>query len=307
MGLALFTACLGWGLRTSTRADDPPCIYLAAGSSTSVWFPICTAVSEALSPVIPATAEVTGGGLENCIRVGNGDMGFGVVNANAAFQGANGLWPFDRPYDISAVANLYLCTVQIVVWADSDIDTIADLKGKKVVLGQAGSSLAMAARQLLQEYGIAPEDLRGVEMSYQEGAMAMRDGNCDAMIVIMPAPNSSIVDLTLAHPIRLLNLDKAEEIAKKYSYFSATRFTPSAYYSNLEAGEIHSLELGSTLIVWNHVPEGQVYAMLCAIFNNLDTIGGVHATAKQITLQGARQVPIPLHPEAQKFYAERDG
>jgi hypothetical protein len=282
-------------------------ILIASGTSTSQWYPLSAGICHYITEY-DAVAQVTSGGIENGTLVGQLDMGFGLINSNAAYSAKNGAWPYAETYDISAVAQLYTCAVQIVVFDDSDITSVEDLRGRRVVLSPAGSSLYMAALDILAAYGISEQDLHGVKMSYSEGVTAMRDGHCDAMIVIMPMPNSSITELALVKDVRLLPIDRARELADTYPYFTCDTIAADYYGPTDTASNdlLPTVRLGVTLIVNNQVPDGQVEAVLQSIFDHQEQLGAIQAVAKEIDLQRARQTPIALHPAAEAFYAQRE-
>lgn len=281
-------------------------ILIASGTSTSQWYPISADICSYITD-ISAEAQVTSGGIENGTLVGQQDMEFGFINSNAAYAARNGLWPYTQRYDVSAVAELYTCAVQIVVFDNSDIQTVQDLRGKRVVLSPPGSSLYMAALDILAAYGLNESAINGVQMSYSEGVIAMRDGHCDAMIVIMPMPNSSITELSLVRDVRLLPIDKAAELAERYSYFRADVIPADTYSStDVSAEAIPTVRLGVTLIAGGLVSDSHVYAVLTSIFDHLPQLGEIQAVAKEITLENAALTSIPLHPAAQRFYAAHD-
>ena len=143
-------------------------------------------------------------------------------------------------------------------------------------------------------------------MSYSEGVIAMRDGHCDAMIVIMPMPNSSITELSLVRDVRLLPIDKAAELAEQYPYFRADAI-PADTYSQPDVSEapIPTVRLGVMLITGSQVADSHVDAVLTSIFDHLPQLGEIQAVARGITLDNAALTPIPLHPAAQRFYASR--
>lgn len=280
-------------------------VLVASGTSTSQWYPISAGICSYITD-ISAEAQVTSGGIENGTLVGRQDMEFGFINSNAAYAARNGLWPYTQCYDVSAVAELYTCAVQIVVFDDSGIRKVQDLRGKRVVLSPPGSSLYMAALDILAAYGLDESTVSGVQMSYSEGVIAMRDGHCDAMIVIMPMPNSSITELSLVRDVRLLPIDKAAELAEQYPYFRADTIPADTYsQSDVSEAPIPTVRLGVMLITGSQVADNHVDAVLISIFDHLPQLGEIQAIAKGITLDNAALTPIPLHPAAQRFYASR--
>jgi len=298
LALLLLTAC------APSDSADSEVLQIAAGTSTSQWYPIAAGICSYIDS-FEAVAEVTSGGVEDGFIVGKQDMNFGFINSNAAYSARHGLWPYEEAYDVSAVALLYTCAVQIVVFEDSGIRTVDDLRGKRIILSPPGSSLYMAAVEILGEYDITEDDIDGVQMSYSEGVIAMRDGHCDAMIVIMPMPHSSITELSLVRDVRLIPIDKAALLAEKYPYFDADTVDLSVYpQSSLASSPVETVRLGVMLIANGATDDAQVEAVLQSIFDHKEQLGEIQAVAKGISLANAVNVPIPLHPAAERFYAQ---
>ncbi len=282
-------------------------IIIATGGTSGAWYPIGVGIAEVLTGVdngISATGEVTNGGIENGRRIAKNEIAFAFVNNDAGYFALNGEGPYEEAYDVAAVASLYPSTMQIAVFADSDIHKIEDLKGKKVVVGPPASSSAIMSWNVLAEYGITENDIEGLTLSFAEGAQAMKDGHADSLIVVSAHPNSALTELALTNDIRLLQVEgqSRDSVLSKHGYYD--KFViPGGTYSTISE-DINTLSLGTMLIANKSVSEELVYQFVKGLYENLDQLEGVHAMAKNIKLDHAATVPIPLHPGAERYYKE---
>lgn len=292
----------------SVSTDNKPMdIVIATAGTSGAWYPIGTGMAEILSELdnnITATGEVTNGGIENVRIIGKDVETLGFVNNDAAYFGLNGQEPFEEKHNILGVAHLYPSTMQIAVLANSGINTVEDLIGKKVVVGPPASSSAVMSWNVFGEYGIGEDDIQGLTLSFAEGAEAMKDGHADALIVVSAHPNSAITELSFTKDVKLLEIspEMQEKVSSKYEYYG--KFTiPAGTYTNIDEN-ISTLSLGTMIIANENTSDEIVYEFVKGIYENLDQLSGVHAMAKQIAIEHAAGVPIPLHPGAEKYFKE---
>ena len=119
------------------------------------------------------------------------------------------------------VAALYMEAVQIVT-TNPSIKTVADLKGKKVSVGAAGSGTYFNAIDALEIYGLKESDISPVYQSFGDSTESLKDGKIDAAFVVAGAPNTSIVDLATATSVYLVGFDKehADSLLAASPYYS---------------------------------------------------------------------------------------
>lgn len=283
-------------------------LVIATAGTAGAWYPIGTGMAEIITRLdngINAMAEVTNGGIENGRLVGENAAQIGFMNNDAAYFAYNGEEPFDKKENILAVASLYPSTMQVAVLADSDIETIEDLRGKRVVVGPPASSSAIMSENVLSEYGLSTDDYEGLTLSFAEGAQAMSDGHADCVVVVSAHPNNALMELDVTKGIRLIPVDgeARDKAAEKHQYYD--KFTiPAGTYPSIDY-DIETLSLGTMLVANNDLSEDVVYKFLEGIYGNLEELGGVHAMAKQIALEHATLVPIPFHPGAEKYFQEQ--
>ncbi|WP_167577849.1 TAXI family TRAP transporter solute-binding subunit [Ammoniphilus sp. YIM 78166] len=285
-------------------------VSLATGGTGGAWYPVGGGLANVVNEQdnnMEMSAEVTSGGLENVRLVNSNTNQFGFVNNDAAFHGFNGQGPFESEgkQKILGMFNLYPSTLQVVVLADSGIESMSDLKGKKVVVGPPASSSALMGWQVLAEYGIKEGDIKGLTISFAEGADALKDGNADALFVMSAHPNSQVLDLSATKNIRLLSIDDQvrAKLMDQFKYYGEATIGAETYKG--QTTDVVTLSLPTMIIANEEVSEEAAYEFTKSIYDNLDKVHGFHAVAKHIALETANQIPIPMHPGAKKYFEEK--
>lgn len=250
---------------------------------------------------IKMTPEVTGGAVENPRLVDSGEVDLGITNANLAYFAYNGTEPYDAKLDISAIASLHPSVFHIIVKDNAKIESIKDFKGKKIAVGPAGGGTLPILEILLESEGLSIDDVVPSYLSYADGFSQLSDGNVDIALALSGYPASSVLELTATTKIRFISVDddKLENILSNHPYYSKIIVPKDTY--KLEEDAI-AIGVRNILIVRNDMSEDVVYEITKAIFDNLDEFQEANANAKQIDLESAQDVPIPLHPGAQRYF-----
>lgn len=252
---------------------------------------------------IEISAEVTGATLDNIAMCAAGDCEFGISNADFAMYAYEGIENYDKPQDILAIASLYPTTCHIVASKSSGITSLEDMKGKRISVGPFGSGNRMGSQRLLEMVGLSFDDITEMDLTNAEAIDSLKDGTIDAFILYSGAPLSSIIDLTTTTDVTWISLSD-EFIAKfveKYPYYMGLTLAKDVYNT---AEEVNCIGVNNIMIVNKDVPEDIVYLVTKTMYENAEEIWKVHTEAKKITLDTATNVPIPLHPGAEKYFKE---
>ncbi|AEF95502.1 TRAP transporter solute receptor, TAXI family [Desulfotomaculum nigrificans CO-1-SRB] len=316
VALAMLALIAGCGSSTGEQKADQKAagkkfINIATGGTAGVYYPLGGAIAEILNKNIPganATAQSTGASVANINMLTNGSVQLAFVQNDIAYYAANGTEMFkDKKVNgLKALATIYPETVQIVTLEKNGIKSIADLKGKKVAVGAAGSSVTANARQVLEAYGITFNDITPQYLSFAEAANGLKDGNIDAAFVTAGFPTAAIQDIAAQHKVVLLSIDndKAEQLVKKYPYY--TKITiPAKTYPNQEQ-DVIALGTKAMLVVTDKMDEQTAYDITKAIFTNLEQLKAAHSVGKFISKESAKDgLSIPMHPGAEKYFNEK--
>jgi len=286
-------------------------LSIATAGTGGSYFPIGTAIADVINQNVKGlqvSAEVTGGAAENIVLVGSGQSDIGISTSYLTYFGINGMEPYNEKYeDISILfTGFKSAPLQFITNKNSDISSIADLKGKKVGLGPKGGASLLLIRDLFNFYNFKIEEVNGSFTSYQEGAEALKSGQLDATIIGAAEPTTAIQELVAyGFPLKMISISEEEKnkFLEKYPYYSSKIIPKEVYSTEKETGAI---VMPNLMIVRRDVDEKVVYEIVQAIFENLDKIHAAHPAATAITLEGAAQsMGVPFHPGAEKYFKER--
>ena len=207
--------------------------------------------------------------------------------------------------NLASVGTLYPEVVQIAASKNSGIKTVADLRGKRVSVGDAGSGVEFNAKQILEGYGITMKDIQKNNLSFKESAEGIQNGTLDACFITAGVPNSALQELAFTAGLILIPVDgaQADSICSKYSFYTKTTI-PAGTYKGTDT-DTPALAIKATLAVSAKLDENTVYDMTKALFDNLDELSSAHAKGKEVSAKNAVEgISVPLHPGAAKYFKE---
>ena len=294
----------------SAFAAIPKFMTVGTGSTGGAYYPIGVATAECLTSKLgtQATAEVTGGSLDNLRLINDGDCDLGIAQGNNMMDAFNGTGDYvDNAYEnINAMfGGLSKGFFQVVVLDNSPIQTMADLKGKKVCMGPAGNAAIILADIVWGKYGFSTNDIKTTYVAYDDGISQLEDGNVDAVYIQTAIPASAIQQLAAGGKgYRLLSVDEAiaNELCEEYGYFGYGTIA-STVYDNMKE-DVNTMYVSNMVAVRADLDEDLVYEMTKAIFENLDIIKSSHKAASGLSLENAVRVSIPMHPGAERYFKE---
>lgn len=308
MILALLTAVIA-GCGDNKQASKK-FLNIATGGTAGTYYPIGGAMAEILNKAIPgmnASAQSTGATVANINMLKEGSVDLAIVQNDITYYAVNGTEMFkDKKVDnLRGIATLYPETCQVVTLDKLGIKSIAELKGKRVAVGAAGSGVEANARQILEAYGITYDDITVQYLSFGEAASALKDGNVDAAFLTAGYPTAAVQDIASQNPIRLLpvDADKADALIAKYPFYTKTTI-PAGTYAGFDQ-EVPAISVMAMLVATDKVDDQLGYDITKALFTNLDRLQAAHAVGKLITKEGAQKgMPLTMNAGAEKFFKE---
>jgi len=297
------------GKEEEAKPQEPIFLNIATGGTAGTYYPLGGALSEIWNKNVPgvnSSAQSTGASVANInlLKENKADVIF--VQNDITYYAANGVELFEDKYeDIRGLAILYPETVQLVTLANKGINSVADLKGKRVAVGAAGSGAEANARQILNAAGITYDDITEQYLSFAEAANNLKDGNVDAAFVTAGFPTAAVTDIAAQHPLKLISLDDAlvEKLTKDYPYYTKI-VIPAGTYSGVNE-DINTVAVQAMLAVRSDMDEELAYNLVKTMYDNLDRIKAAHAVGELIKPEtGTEGMPIKLHPGAQKYFDE---
>ncbi|MBE6906101.1 MAG: TAXI family TRAP transporter solute-binding subunit [Ruminococcaceae bacterium] len=290
--------------------EKPKFLSVGTAGTGGAYYPIGIAMADIItnSLGIQTTAQVTGGAVENNGLIQDGTLEIAITQGPMAYAAVNGTAPYEKKQDkISAMfSGLSKGIFHVVTLESTGIRTMEDLKGRRVVMGPAGGGAINMASDIWGEYGFSINDVNATYISYSDGMSALTDGKCDAVVVQSAAPASAITELMVTRKDAvILEIEEAmrKQIIEKYPYYSEYVIPKDVYGTASDFPVIH---LSNMVVCNSDLPEELVYDITKAFFaENVDKIKSSNPAAKDLNVESAvKNVPIPLHPGAEKYFRE---
>ena len=283
---------------------------LATGGTGGTYYPFGGAIANIWNTKIEnmnVTAQATGASAENLRLINKGEAEYAIVQNDVMDYAYNGtdLFAGEKLANIMTIGTLYPEVVQIAVSKDSGIKSIADFKGKRISVGDAGSGVEFNAKQIMEGYGLTFDDIKKSNLSFKESAEGIQNGTLDGCFVTAGVPNAALQELAFTAGLTLVPVDgdAAKKICKKYGYYTQTTI-PGGTYKGTD-DDTPALAIKATLAVSSKLDDQTVYEMTKALFENLDELATAHAKGKEVSAKAAvTGVSVPFHPGAKKYFKE---
>jgi TRAP transporter TAXI family solute receptor len=287
-------------------------LSIATGGTGGVYYPYGGAMANLISEYVEGvevTAEVTAASVDNMLLIESRDADLAFVLGDTAFDAVQGNEPFENAIPAVALATLYNNFTHIVTTDDSGINTVADLRGKTVSTGSAGSGTEVIANRIMQAAGLNPDaDITREQLGAAESADAIRDRQIDAYFWSGGLPTGSVTDLGATPNINLKLIPSGEftgALAEQYGAFYGTSTIPGGTYPGQDE-PVDVVVVPNILVVHAEFDEELAYNIISAIFEHRDDLIAAHPAANDLTHENAVQnSPIPYHPAAVRYFTEQ--
>lgn len=282
-------------------------IRVATSSPGGTYYPLGTDIADIIKEAIGVNALsiTSNGSAENIKLIQKGEAEVAFTQSDIATYAKEGILMFEGKQNdkVKGLSALYPDTIQIITSKKSGINSVSDLKGKIVSIGEESSGTRTNAEQILEMYDLTLNDLKTRNLSIDDSTTGIQDGIIDAAFITAGTPTGSIEGLSSIEDIIILPIesDKIEALIEKYPYY-VKDILPSGTYNLKE--EIETVAVQTLLVVRNDLKEELVYEMTKAIFENTGKID--HVKGKLIKEENALDgMVIDLHPGAKKYLDEK--
>ncbi|MGQ0524513.1 MAG: TAXI family TRAP transporter solute-binding subunit [Betaproteobacteria bacterium] len=289
-------------------------LSIATGGTGGVYYPLGGGMANLLSKYVPgmqATAEVTGGSVDNLRLIGTGKPYIALAMADASQDAYRGEDKFKgNKVPLRTLMILYTNIMHVVTVEGTGISTMKDLKGKRVSTGSPGSATEVMAFRLIEAAGLDKDrDMRRERLGVSESANAMKDRKIDAFFFVVGLPTSSVTDLASTPGIKIKFIDHANLVPamnKKYDNLYVEDVIPKATYAGM-AADNKAAAVANILVTHEKMSDETAYNIVKTIFDKRPDLINVHKTAADIKLenQKASASPVPFHPGAIKYFKEK--
>ena len=287
-------------------------ISITTGGTGGVYYPMGGGMANILSKNVPglqATAEVTGGSVDNLRLLGAGKSEVGFSMVDSAWDAAHGLDKFkDGKINVRTLMVLYPNRMQIVTVDGTGINKLSDIRGKRVSTGSPGSGVEVVALRVLEAMGLDPKkDLKQERLGASESASAIKDRKIDAFFWIGGVPTAALTDLAATPGVKMKLLDLAEyadAMNKKYGPLYAKGTIPAGSYPGQDK-PVEIIDVWNILVTDDKMSDAMAYNIVKTLFEKKAELVTVHKEAQNIDLKNqAVGSPVPFHPGAKKYLEE---
>jgi len=295
----------GTAATSATPNFEGKTLNIVTGGTGGVYIVLGAGLADLLTKKmkVAASAQQTTASVDNLKFIGQSKADVAFTLADTAFDASKGNAPFTEKIDAQAIAVIYGNYTHIVVKADSGINSVADLKGKRVSVGAAGSGTETIANRVLESYGLdANKDIERQRLAAADSANGLRDNKLDAFFFSGGLPVGAVADLASSVKIKLLSdTDAIKKMADKYGPFYVQGKVPANTYKDVPETAVSSVQ--NLLVVNAKFDAAFVKAILTTMFDNKADLELVHSAAKEMKLDTASVgSPITFHPGAIDFY-----
>ncbi len=317
MKRALIAVVFALGLMVSAPASqaEDTIITVGTGSVTGVYYPaggaICRLVNRGRKEHgIRCFVESTSGSIANIHALRDGEITLGIVQSDWQYNAYRGLGAFaeDGPFrDLRSVFSLHSEMFTVAVAPNSGIKQFADLKGKRVNIGDEGSGMRDIMQNLMETMGWNKHSFAvASELRPTEASRALCKGSIDAMVFAAGHPNGLIQEVTGNCGARLIPIQGAvvNRLIEKNPFYARTAIPGGMYKGNPQ--NIATFGVKATLLTTADADEEAIYQLTKSVFDNFDSFKSLHFVFA--TLERERMVNVglvaPLHPGARRYYRE---
>jgi hypothetical protein len=310
---AVLAFALSAGLALNAHAQQRT-MAIGTGGTGGVYYPLGGAVANVLSknlPNVQATAEVTGGSVDNLKLIGTGKNELGFTMADAALNAYNGEDKFKSgKIPLQALLVVYPNRMHVVTIEGTGINTMADLKGKRVSTGSPGGATEVMAFRVIEAAGLDKDkDMKRERLGVAESVNAIKDGKIDAFFWVGGIPTAAVTDLAATPGVKLKLIDHADLVDKmnaKYGkLYSAGVIKAGSYPGYDKDNKI--TEVWNLIVTGDKMSNDDAYAIVKTLVEKKADLIAVHKEALSFSLDNQIQTrsPIPFHPGALKYFKEK--
>lgn len=295
-------------------AQEKLSLSIGTGGTGGVYYPLGGGLANLLSKHVPgmqASAEVTGGSVDNLKLIASGKPYIGFSMADAGQDALRGEDKFKgQKVPLATLAVLYPNQMHMVTVEGTGISQIADLKGKRVSTGSPGSATEVMAFRVIEAAGLDKDrDMRRERLGAAESVNAIKDKKIDAFFWVGGLPTAAVTDLANTPNTKLKLIDHAELVAalnRKHGQLYVAGTIPKSVYKGMDADN-RNTTVWNILVTHEKMSNETAYNIVKTLFEKRDDLIAVHKEAQNIKLESQKSSasPIPFHPGAVKYLTER--
>lgn len=315
--LAIMTACGGGDDNAADDKEGTPSdgggttdLLMGTGSQGGTYFPLGAEMANVWNNNIDnvnVTSTESGASVENLAKISNGEFDLGMTVNLPAYDALAGEGDFEgrKVENFAFIGHIYPEVLQIVTRESTGINSIEDLRGKRVAIGPPGSGTQAATKMVLEAYGLKDGDYEAYQEGFGDAKSKLQDGTIDASFGLLGLPDAGIDELQASvRDVKFLAVsDEAMKFIEENSGYSAFTIPAGSYEwqeEDIPAASAFAVLVANT----DTVNDDLAYQLTKVMLENADQ--NTHPQAKHMTEENALNGlgNLPLHPGAEKYYQE---
>ncbi len=287
---------------------------IGTGGTGGVYYPLGGAIANVLSKALPntqATAEVTGGSVDNLKLIASGQSEMGFTMADAALDAFKGEDKFKSgKVPLRTLLVVYPNRMHVVTVEGTGIEKFSDLKGKRVSTGSPGSATEVMAFRVIEAGGLDKDkDLKRERLGVAESVNALKDRKIDAFFWVGGVPTAAVTDLAATPGMKIKMIDHADLADKmnaKYGKLYSASTISKSIYPGMDKDNANT-EVWNIIVTNDKMSDDDAYNIVKTLVEKKADIVAVHKEAESFTLdnQVQERSPVPFHPGALKYFKEK--
>ncbi|MDT8894487.1 TAXI family TRAP transporter solute-binding subunit [Halomonas sp. I1] len=294
--------------------EEEQFITIGTGGQTGVYYvvgqSVCRLVNRLEDANIKCNAPSTGGSVANINGIRSGELNMGVAQSDVQYQAYNGTGNFEgEAYeDLRAVFRVHGEPLTLLARADAGVETLDDLEGKRVNIGNPGSGQRNTMEVVMDAKGWTEDTFSlASELDAAEMASALADNNIDVMAYVVGHPNGAIQEATTTVDSKLvpLNDETIQGLVDEYPYYSMSTIPGGLYKGNPD--DVETFGVAATFVSSAETDSDVVYQTVKAVFDNFDRFKQLHPAFANLQPENmiSEGLSAPLHEGAARYYREQ--
>jgi len=296
---------------------DSTLVTIGTGGVTGIYYPTGNAIARLVNKKsteygIRCTVESTGGSVFNVNAIFSGDLDFGVVQSDRQYQAWHGLAEWEEAGPVKTMRSVFSIhpeTVSLIADIDSDIETIQDLKGKRVNIGNPGSGQRQNAIDALAAGGLDwKTDLHAEGVKADAAPTLLQDGRIDAFFYTVGHPSGNLKEATSGRKrVRFIPIsgEGVDSLIRRRPFYARAIIPGKDYPRAQNDSDIETFGVKATLVTSVDTPDHVVDAVVREVFTNLEFFKTLHPAYARLTPESMLEgLAAPLHPAAERFFRE---
>lgn len=297
------------GLVISAATAQAEELRVGTASQGGAFYPVGQSIASLVTKYadgLEMVPIVTQGSVQNPKLVQKKEVDLGITNNNLASFANKGIAMYKKSgkMNLRAIGALHHSVLHMMTLKNSSINTISDLKGKRIAVGPAGGGTIPFLKQVLGLHGLSIKDIKPSFLSYGDGFSQLADGNVDAAFALSGYPAGAVVQARVNKELKFIKFGAGavEKGLAKYKNYNRV-VVPKAAYKTADDGIV--LGVNNMLVTHADMDADKVYKITKAIYDHMAEFRKNNAHAKQIIVENSLKLKIPLHPGAARYFKNK--